>query len=145
MGSREVVERYARAVSEADLDTQDELSHDDYVARWPQSGEVIRGRANRRAIVEQYPGGVHPRFDHVVGHSEEFSVGPSWNIVQIAGSGDDDEITTIGTVTYPNGETWHAVTLVTVREGKVWREVNYYAPPFEAPEWRRPYVEIEEA
>jgi hypothetical protein len=32
----------------------------------------------------------------------------------------------VSRVTYPNGETWH------------------YAPPFEAPEWRRPYVEIEE-
>lgn len=143
MGNREVVERYTRAVNDNDLDTQDELSHDDYLARWPQSGEVIRGRANRRAIVEHYPGGLRPAIDRVVGHDEEFMAGPNWNIVHIAGSGTDDEITAVGTITYPNGETWHVVTLFTVRDKKIWREVNYYAEPFEAPEWRRPYVEIE--
>ena len=145
MGNREVVERYARAANDHDLDAQDALTHDDYIARWPQSGEVIRGRANRRAIVEHYPGGLQPAFGRVLGHDEEFVAGPSWNIVHITGSGADDEITAVGTVTYPNGEKWHVVTLFVVRDEKIWREVNYYAEPFEAPGWRRPYVEIEGA
>lgn len=138
-----MVERYTRAVNENDLETQDELSHEDYLQRWPQSGEVIRGRANRRALVESYPGGIKAAIDHVVGREEAYVAGPSWNIVHVAGSGDDDEITAVGTITYPNGETWHVVTLFTVRDRKIWREVNYYAPPFDAPEWRRQYVEIE--
>jgi len=69
--------------------------------------------------------------------------GPSWNIVHIVGSG--EEIVTFGTVTYPNGETWHTVGRYTVRDGLLWRGVEYYAEPFESPEWRRPYVEIEGA
>lgn len=145
MGNRQVVERYARALAENDLDAQDELVHDDYLGRYPQSGEVIRGRANRRAILENYPGageGLSPAMNQLVGRDDEFVAGPSWNIVHMVGSG-EEAITLIGTITYPNGETWHVVTLFTVRDQKIWREVNYYAPPFEAPEWRRPYVEIE--
>jgi len=143
MTNREIVERYARAVMDNDFDAQDALSHEDYVARWPQSGEVIRGRANRRAIVEHYPGGLQVELGRVRGQDETYVAGPSWNIVHISGSGTDDEITTVGRVTYPNGETWHVVSLFTVLDGKIWREVNYYAQPFEAPEWRRPYVELE--
>jgi hypothetical protein len=48
-----------------------------------------------------------------------------------------------GTVTYPNGETWLFVTLFTMRAGKIWRQVDYYAPKFDAPDWRAPFVEME--
>lgn len=37
MGNRQIVERYARALAENDLDAQDALVHDDYVACYPQS------------------------------------------------------------------------------------------------------------
>jgi hypothetical protein len=36
------------------------------------------------------------------------------------------------------------VALLTVRDGKIWREIGYFAAPFEAPEWRRVYVELDE-
>ena len=56
MGNRRVVERFTEALAANDYDTLDALTHDDYLARWPQSGEVVRGRANMRAIQENYPG-----------------------------------------------------------------------------------------
>jgi len=56
MGDRRIVERYMHAVSVDDFDTQDALIHDDYLLLYPQSGERIRGRENRRALVEAYPG-----------------------------------------------------------------------------------------
>jgi hypothetical protein len=31
--------------------------------------------------------------------------------------------------------------LVQVRDGKIYRETAYFAAPFEAPEWRAPWVE----
>jgi ketosteroid isomerase-like protein len=146
MGNRQVVERYARALAEDDFDTQDALIHDDYEARWPQSGEVIRGRVNRRAILENYPGassGLGPTTTRIVGRDDEFVTGPSWNIIHLAGSG--DELTVTGTIDYPDLGTWHFASLVTVREGKIWRQVDYYAPPFDPPAWRAPYVDVERA
>lgn len=56
MGNRGVVQRYAEATSTDDFDAQDALVHDEYVLTYPQSGEQIRGRANRRAALENYPG-----------------------------------------------------------------------------------------
>ena len=144
MGNRQIVERYAKALAENDLDEQDALVHDDYVARYPQSGEVIRGRTNRRAVLENYPGGytgLRPSTARIIGRDDEFISGPSWNIIHLTGSG--DELTATGTITYPNGETWHFASLLTLREGKIWRQVDYFGPPFEAPAWRAPFVELE--
>jgi ketosteroid isomerase-like protein len=148
VGNRQVVERFAAALAANDFDAQDALIHDDYVATWPQSGEVIRGRANRRAITEHYPGsegrlGLGIATARIVGTDDKFisSPLPNWNMVHLQGSG--DELTATGTITYPNGETWHYVSLITLRDGKIWRQVDYYAAPFEAPDWRIPYVERE--
>ena len=134
-----------RALADNDLDAQDALVHDDYVGRYPQSGEVIRGRAKRRALAESYPGAeggeAHINLETIVGRDDEFITGPSWNLIHLAGSG--DEFTVTGTITYPNGETWHAAVLLTLREGKIWREVNFFAPPFDQPEWRASITELE--
>jgi ketosteroid isomerase-like protein len=145
MGNRQVVERYARAASEDDFDAQDALIHDDYILDFPQSGERIRGRVNRRAMVEQYPGrletGMKTTVDRVIGTDDEFirQPFPSWNMLHLAGSGDDFQAT--GTVNYPDGKTWHFVILLTLRAGKIWRETTYFAEPFEAPAWRSQLVE----
>jgi ketosteroid isomerase-like protein len=141
------MEAFAKALAENDFDAQDAFIHDDYECRWPQSGEVIRGRANRRAISEHYPGAegmLGPRTTRIVGTDDKFisSPIPMWNMVHLEGSG--DELTATGTITYPNGETWHYVTLYTMRNGKIWRQVDYFAPPFEAPEWRAAFVERED-
>jgi hypothetical protein len=145
MGNRQVVERYARALSEDDFDTQDALLDDDYILDWPQSGERIRGRENRRAVLEQYPGrletGVKQSVDRIFGMDDQFirQPFPAWNMIHLAGSGDDFQAT--GTVRYPDGKTWHLVALLTLRAGRIWREIDYFAEPFEAPTWRSPYVE----
>ena len=134
-----------RAMGDQDLDAQDALVHDDYVGRYPQSGEVIRGRANRRAVAENYPGAeggqIPVTWEKIVGRDDEFITGPSWNLIHLAGSG--DEFTVTGTITYPNGEQWHGVLLLTLRDGKIWREVDFYASPFDRPEWRAGITELE--
>ena len=55
---RAVVERFAKAIQDKDFDAQAALIADDYVEEMPQSGERVRGRANRDAVVRGYPGGV---------------------------------------------------------------------------------------
>jgi ketosteroid isomerase-like protein len=145
MGNRQAVERFSRAMSEDDFDTQDALVHDDYILDYPQSGERIRGRANRRALIEQYPGrvetGMKPSFDRIVGMDDQFvtSPFPAWNVIHLAGSGDEYQV--IGAVRYPDGKTWHFVALLTLREGKIWRETDYFAEPFEPPAWRSQWAE----
>jgi ketosteroid isomerase-like protein len=148
MGNRQVVERYARAMSENNFDEQMSLMHDDYVASYPQSSETIRGAANMRAIVESYPNtsgrGLAPTLDKIIVTDDQFVTTPSvpaWTVVHLAGSG--DEFAMAGRVTYPSGEIWHAVALLTLRDGKIWREIDYFAAPFEPPEWRSPYVELQ--
>jgi ketosteroid isomerase-like protein len=145
VGNRAVIERFTEALAANDFDAQDALLHDDYVGRYPQSGEVIRGRANRRAIMENYPGtegGITASSDRILGTDDEFVTGPSWNIIHVSGSGDD--LSLIGRITYPNGETWHTTLFLTMREGKIWREAAYFAPNFDPPAWRAAYVELEE-
>lgn len=147
MSGRAVVERYTEALSKNDTHAMQELAHPDYICRYPQSGEVIRGPANLAAIGENYPGQESGRLgssiSEIRGRDDEFVAPPipAWNMVHLTGSGDEFTVTT--TVTYPNGETWHGVLLITVRDGKIWREIDYFAAPFEAPEWRAPFVERE--
>ena len=148
MGNRQVIERYARSMAENDLDAQMALMHDEYEGRYPQSGEIIKGRDNLRRIVESYPGttgeGLSPKTGRIIGTDDQFVSQPSfpaWSVVHLSGSGDDFTMT--GIITYPNGETWHAVALLTLLGGKIWRETDYFAAPFEAPDWRAAYVERE--
>jgi ketosteroid isomerase-like protein len=140
-----VVERYAAAISMDDFDAQDAVLHDDYVLVYPQSRERIRGRANRRAIVEHYPGKpAPPSIGRIIGMDDQFVGGaswPTWSLVHLVGSGDDFQAT--GTVRYPDGVVWHFVSFMTLRAGKIWRETDYFAPPFDPPAWRSPYVQLE--
>ena len=147
MSGRTVAERYAEALAKNDSALTRQLIHPDYVGRYPQSGEVIRGIDNRVAIGENYPAGqgdtLGASLRELRGTDDQFIAPPmpSWQLIHLSGS--NDEFTLLGTVHYPNGEAWDIVALITVRDGKVWRETDYFAPPFEAPEWRAPFVERE--
>jgi len=149
VGNLQVVERFAKALSEEDFDTQDALIHDDYVLTYPQSGERIRGRANRRATIEGYPSraeaGMPTSVGRIIGTNDDFVprvVGPGWGVVHLAGSGDEFQMA--GIVRYPDGQTWHFVFLLTLRGGKIWRQTDYFGPTFDPPAWRSQYVELDE-
>lgn len=139
---RAVVERFARAIEAKDFDTYASLVADDYVEEMPQSGERIRGKANARAVVENYPGGVgtvDANTGHIVGADDRYVMSPTFSILRIEGSG--DQFTYSGTVKYATGETWHMIWIIEIRKGKIARSTTYYAAPFDAPAWRAPYVE----
>ncbi len=132
-----------RAIVDKDFDAQGDLVTDDFVDEMPQSGERIRGRGNARAIAEGYPGGVgtlDPAAGKLIGADDRWVMTPSFSILRIEGSG--DTFTYAGTIRYPaTGEVWHLVAIAVVRDGKIARTTTYYAPKFEAPAWRAPYVE----
>src|SRR2546428_257357 len=53
--NRTTVEKFLRAMAANDIEAQERLLSDDFVEEYPQSGERIRGKDNRRAIIENYP------------------------------------------------------------------------------------------
>ncbi len=142
--NRETVERYAQALSAFDGEAMVGLMAEDVVEEYPQSGERIAGRERWIALFRVWP--EHDRYqahvDQIVGSEDEWVAGPSWGLMRITGTGDD--YWAHGEVTYSNGETWHVVQLLTLREGRIAHIRSYFGPPFAAPEWRRPYVETTE-
>ena len=113
---RAILERFARALESKDFDAQDAMLTDDY------------------------PGGVGTvESDRLVGAEDKWLLTPSFNVLRIEGSG--DVYTYVGTVRYANGETWQMISIVELRDGKIAKVTLWYAAPFEAPEWRAPYVE----
>ena len=131
--NRTTAEQFLRAMAANDIEAQERLLSDDFVEEYPQSGERIRGKDNRRAIIENYPGGT-PRDTTKASESS-----PIPDVIIGAG----DRFAVAGQITYPNDETWHAVSLIELRDGKISKITDYFGAPFEAPAWRAPYVEKE--
>jgi len=103
-----------------------EMATDDMIQEWPQSGERIRGRDNIIAVNEKYEGatGTAPKMTL----RRILKPGQAW----IAEA----------TIDYGDGTPVSVVSIFeTNAEGKVTRETDYFANPFEAPEWRRQWVE----
>lgn len=92
---------------------------------FPQSGEVFRGRALNEATITTYEAGTGTL--------------PTFALREIRGR--DDLWVVEGTIDYGNGTTAESVFIVELRDGKVVRQTDYFASPFEAPEWRRPFRE----
>ena len=96
---------------------------DDTVDTFPQSGEVFQGLALVKAMNDAY--------------NHETGTRPTFALREIRGR--DDLWIIEGTIDYGNGTTAVAVTIAELRDGKVLRQTDYVAAPFEAPDWRRPF------
>ncbi len=118
--NRTVVEQFWAAVKAKDWDAHDRLVAEDYVQEWPQSGERIRGRANSRAIKENYPTARTPQLCRILG------AGDLWVMETMIDYG---------------SEIARGVHVIELSDGKIVKETDYFAQPFEAPAWRAPWVE----
>ena len=98
-----------------------EIRHEDYTMEMPQSGERIRGRENMRAFQEAFPNPPSIQLRRVL-------VRDGLWVVE-------------GVNDYGGGQVFDVVLIVELKDGKWWRDTRYYAEPFEAPEWRAPWVE----
>ena len=139
-GNRKVVDRYVAALTATDLDAFEATFHEDAEDFYPQSGERFRGPRNIRGALENYPGqagGLRPAFERVIGGEERWVMSPSFTALRVAGSG--EQFTTVGRVRYPNGEEWHVIHLLEVRQGRIANVTSFFAGPFEAPDWRAPF------
>jgi hypothetical protein len=136
--NRRIIERYMDAWP-ADYDALGELRHPDFMEEWPQTGERILGHEAYRKIHENYPGGVpavEPK--RIIGSEDRLVLSPSSIPIRVEGRGDLYTIEAVNK--YPSGETYYVVVILELREGKVWRQKTYFAPPFEPPEWRAEWV-----
>jgi hypothetical protein len=136
----EIVRRYLAAHTAHDYDTVGALRDPDWTVEWPQSGERVRGGANDRAIMDNWPGGL-PSSEgfRVAGSEDRWVTTPLNTIHRVVGSG--DLWWADGTSAYPDGSTWFIAALLQLRGGKMYRETWYFGPPFDAPAWRAEWVE----
>jgi hypothetical protein len=100
-----------------------EYATDDFATEWPQSGE----RLNRDTVqrMAEYPqmSGTNPRFTYQGMH------------------GGGDLFVVEGTIDYGDGVPVRYVGIGELRGDKVAKMTEYFANPFEAPEWRRGMTE----
>ncbi len=138
--NEELLRRWADAIAAQDDDALGALRHRDWTMDYPQSGERLRGHANDRAMLDNWPGGrpsAQPQ--RVVGAEDRWVVTPMFTVTRVVGSG--DFWWADGTLAYPDGSRWLFAAMFELRDGKVLRETWYFAAPFEAPAWRAQWVE----
>ena len=109
---------------------QYEMSADDVINEYPQSGERFRGRDNIAAMNSSYTGntGTTPRSTL----RRILKPGEAWVIES--------------TIDYGDGTPVSAISIIeTGPDGKVVRQTDYFANPFDAPAWRSQYAESKQS
>ena len=122
-GKRATIERVLDAIAAGDWEAATADVAPDFVQEWPQSGERISGRDHCLVVWRNYPGGM-----------------PSMSMRRIRGSGDFWVVES--TIAYP-ASTSLVVSLMEFRDGKLARQVDYFAEPFPAPAWRSQWVTVD--
>jgi SnoaL-like domain len=127
--NREVVEQLQHALESGDIEKMSravaEVTGDDFVEEWPQSGERIVGRDAAIRINAMYEDATGTR--------------PKLAFRRLVGEGDHYVLE--GTIDYGDGTPVSYVGIVELRDGKLVKLTDYFANPFEAPAWRADIVE----
>ena len=118
----QVAEAVWKALGAGDWDAASGYLHDDFVQEWPQSGERIVGRDNAIAINQNFPGGL-----------------PTMRFRRTLADGDLAVLEV--ELTYADGSRYLGVSVIELRDGKVVKETDYFAQPFQAPQWRAQWVQ----
>jgi hypothetical protein len=138
--NEDVVRRYVEASVAADIEALGGLRDPDWMVDWPQSGERVHGHRSYAEIIRHYPGGAPTvEIRRVVGAEDRWVVTPSNTIARVAGSG--DFWWTEWLLSYPDGSSYLVVGLLELRSSRIHRETVYWAAPFDAPDWRSPWVD----
>ena len=107
---RVALDRHWSASDENDFDAEHEIYRDDAVLEYPQSGERIRGRRNIQASRAAQP------------NAKRFTVR------RIVGAGD---LWVTEFILAYDGRPSYSVSVMEFVDGKVARETQYFADPFE--------------
>ncbi len=130
MDDNQMVERIKGIYESGDMQAygkaMEEMASDDIVQEWPQSGERIRGKENIKKLNE--------------GYSANTGTAPKATLRRVLKPGDAWVIES--TIDYGDGTPVSSVSIIELgSDGKIVKQTDYFASPFEAPEWRRQYVE----
>ncbi len=117
---RALLDRHWAASDSGDADAEHDIYADDVVVEYPQSGEVIRGRSSIQALRTRHP------------------AVRTFTVRRIVGAG--DVWVTEYLLTY-DGRPTNTVSIMEFSEGRVVRETQYFADPFDPPAWRSQWVE----
>lgn len=118
---REALNAHWCASAAGDLDAEHAIYADDAICDYPQSGERILGRSNLQALRGHHP-------DKPSG----------FDVRRIQGEG--NLWVTEYEITY-NGRAFWTVSIMEFHDGKVVHETQYFSDPFEAPSWRKQWVQ----
>lgn len=119
----QVVERFWGAFAQRDLDTAAGCLADQFVQRWPQSGELIRGPSNWKTMASNHP------------------TLPDSTTVSIYGEGSlwvAELVFDYGANTSP----WQVAAIHRVADGLIESTVEFFGQSFERAEWRANVVEL---
>ncbi|HTV57458.1 MAG TPA: nuclear transport factor 2 family protein [Verrucomicrobiae bacterium] len=121
MQIRAALDIHWQASAAGDANTEHDIYADDAICDYPQSGERILGRKNLQALRSHHPGK------------------PSgFQVKRILGRA--NLWVTEYTIVY-QGRPAYTVSIMEFRVGKVVHETQYFADPFEAPAWRKQWVQ----
>src|SRR5262245_10440537 len=143
---REWAQGFQAMLANRDFDRLPDFIHADCVHDYPQSGERSVGLANSRSVLETYPGGrgrAEAESLDVAGDDRRWAMAPNFTLVAVTGSG--STYSSVIRARYPDDSVWYVVTMFELDDGKQRHASLFFAPFFEAPEWRRPYVESQAA
>jgi ketosteroid isomerase-like protein len=138
-----LMNRLVEIIGANDFDALGEVLHEDFVQEMPQSGEVVRGIDNYKAILANYPGRdqtpIQGEVVRTIGEEPHYVMTPTFNLERVQGQGDNP--VGVFTLRYPDGSRWWGIWFITIRDDKVARSLDFFAPEFPAPEWRAQWVE----
>ncbi len=122
MNNKQILENFWATMATNDFHAVAQLLHDDYILEWTQSGERIHGRDNFAAINTFYPAAGKWTFkiNHITAEADMVVTD-----VSVSDGIRHDR----------------AITFSTVRDGKIWKQVEFWPESFEAPAWRAQWVE----
>jgi len=110
-----------QASADGNADSEHDIYHDDAICDYPQSGERILGRNNLQALRSHHPGK------------------PSgFKVRRILGTA--ALWITEYTINYQD-RTAFTISIMEFSNGKVAHETQYFAEAFEAPAWRKQWVQ----
>jgi len=102
------------------------IAADDMVLEYPQSGERFRGKGQIAAMNQSYAGSTGTAPTATL--RRVLKPGQAWIIE--------------GTIDYGDGTPVSAISIIEFgADGKVTGQTDYFANPFPAPDWRKPYRE----
>jgi len=125
----EMVARITALFEEGDMETFGRelygLTADDVVLEYPQSGERFSGRDNIMQMNMSYEGST--------------GTAPTAKLRRILKPGQAWVIESM--IDYGDGTPVSAISIIEFDGAKVVRQTDYFANPFPAPDWRKPYRE----